>query len=245
MGVILIRFLIEGGFPLGGQRRGGRGQDHLPPAPRRRLQVRQRAQGQGRYQGRPRGHVHAHDLRAGGLHAGLRAHRRRALHRLRRLQLGFAGHPPGGRRSQAAGDGRRRLEREQAHPPAGGVPARHGAGGEGRARGVQLRGGGSPGPAEPRREPPGRLRQGGAGRLEGHRQGLVVARGHEGRGGRVRGGVDGSGGPALHPVHLRVDGDAQGGAPYHRWVHDLRRDHIQVRLRLAGGRRLLVHSRYW
>ena len=49
------------------------------------MQVRQRAEGQRRQEGRPRHHLPADDPRGGLRHAGLRPHRRRALGGVRRL----------------------------------------------------------------------------------------------------------------------------------------------------------------
>ena len=60
-------------------------EDHLPPAARARVQVRQRAQGQWRQEGRPRHHLPADDPGGGLRHARLRPHRRGALRGVRRL----------------------------------------------------------------------------------------------------------------------------------------------------------------
>ena len=69
-----------------GRRRSDRGrEDHLPAAARAGVQVRQRAEGQRRQEGRPRHHLPADDPRGGLRHAGLRAHRRRAFGGVRRL----------------------------------------------------------------------------------------------------------------------------------------------------------------
>ena len=54
-------------------------------------------------------------------------------------------------------------------------------------------------------------------------------------------GGDGRRGPALHPLHLRLDRQAQGRGAHHRRLSRLRRDDARVRLRLPRGRRLLVH----
>ena len=53
---------------------------------------------------------------------------------------------------------------------------------------------------------------------------------------------DGRRRPALHSVHLRIDREAQGRAAHHRRIPDLRRDHLQLCLRLPPGRHLLVHG---
>ena len=68
-----------------------------------------------------------------------------------------------------------------------------------------------------------------------------------GDGGRrpgVRAGADGRRGPALHPLHLRLDREAEGHPPHHRRLPDRRRLHPPLRLRPeAGVRRLLVRGR--
>jgi hypothetical protein len=58
---------------------------HLSRAARRGLPLRQRAEGARRQEGRPRHHLHADDPGSGLCDARLRAHRRRAFGRLRRL----------------------------------------------------------------------------------------------------------------------------------------------------------------
>ena len=57
----------------------------LSRAARRRLPLRQRAEGAGRREGRSRHDLHADDPRGGGRDARLRAHRRDPLGRVRRL----------------------------------------------------------------------------------------------------------------------------------------------------------------
>ena len=68
-------------------------QDHLPRAARRGLPLRQRAEGARRQEGRPRHHLPADDPRGRRRHAGLRAHRRDPLGRLRRLLARQPGRP--------------------------------------------------------------------------------------------------------------------------------------------------------
>ena len=63
----------------------------------------------GREARRPRGHLPAARARAGDRDAGLRAHRRRALGGLRRLQLGIAARSHQRRAGDAAHHGRRRV----------------------------------------------------------------------------------------------------------------------------------------
>ena len=70
---------------LGGRRPHPRREDHLPPAARAHLQVRQRAQGQRRQEGRPRHHLPADDPGGRLRHAGVRAHRGGAFGGVRRL----------------------------------------------------------------------------------------------------------------------------------------------------------------
>ena len=61
--------------------------------------------------------------------------------------------------------------------------------------------------------------------------------------GALRAGRDGRRGPALHPLHLRLDRQAQGRGAHHRRLSRLRRDDPPVRLRLPRRRHLLVHRR--
>ena len=49
--------------------------------------------------------------------------------------------------------------------------------------------------------------------------------------------------PAVHPLHLRLDRQAQGRAAHHRRLSGLRLDDAPVRLRLPRRRHLLVHRR--
>jgi hypothetical protein len=74
---------------------------HLPPAQTRGEQGGQRASAPRRAKGRSGVHLHAHDPRAGLHHAGVRPHRRRPLHRLRRLLRRGHPRPDPGRRRQA------------------------------------------------------------------------------------------------------------------------------------------------
>ena len=103
-------------------------------AARRGVQVRQRAEGARRQEGRPRHHLHADDPRGGLRHARLRAHRRDPLGGLRRLLAGLARRPHRGlqidrrhhrrrrpaRRPQdsAQGQCRRRLRQSRRRRPA-------------------------------------------------------------------------------------------------------------------------------
>ena len=55
--------------------------------------------------------------------------------------------------------------------------------------------------------------------------------------------ADGRGGPALHPLHLRLDRKAQGRPAHHRRLFRVGRHHLPLCLRLPGRRDLLVHRR--
>ena len=56
--------------------------------------------------------------------------------------------------------------------------------------------------------------------------------------------VDGRRGPALHPLHVRLDRQAEGRAPHHRRLPALRDDDVQVHVRLPRRGRLLLHRRH-
>ena len=119
----------QGGAHLGG--RAGRGPHaHLPAAPARGLPLRERAQGAGRGEGRPRRHLHADDPRGRGRHAGLRAHRGHAQRGLRRL-LGRGAARPHERR---AGQGRHHRRRRLPAGRGGAAQGERGRGAGGRAR---------------------------------------------------------------------------------------------------------------
>ena len=100
---------------LGGRRPDPGRKDHLWPAARARLQVRQRSEGQRRQEGRP-----GHDLPADDPGIDLRpcspvrAHRRRALRRLRRLLAGQPRQPHRGCGVEVHHHVRRRHARRQA-----------------------------------------------------------------------------------------------------------------------------------
>ena len=57
----------------------------------------------------------------------------------------------------------------------------------------------------------------------------------------LRAGGDGGRGPAVHPLHLGLDRQAEGRAPHHGRLSGLRLDDPPIRLRLPRRRRLLVH----
>ena len=59
----------------------------------------------------------------------------------------------------------------------------------------------------------------------------------------LRAGADGRRGPALHPLHVGLDREAEGHPAHHRRLPDRGHLHDQVRLRPeAGGGRLLVRG---
>ena len=67
------------------------------------------------------------------------------------------------------------------------------------------------------------------GRVEDRRQGLSLRRNGRGR-------------PAVHPLYLRLDRQAQGRAAHDRRLSRPCRAHASTRVRLSRGRRLLVHG---
>ena len=204
-------------------RRGGRGaRRHLRrPAPRR-PEARQRAEGPRRLQGRRRRDLPADDPRGRGGDARLRADRRDPQRRVRRLQRRVGQGADRVLRGQDADHRRRR-------PPQGQDGADQGAGrrGDRRPRGHD------------RRRPARRQRRAD----EGRARPLVPRGAREGRR-RVPGRADGRRGPALHPLHERLDGEAEGHPAHDRRLPDRRRLHARggVRPQARGGR-LLVRGR--
>ena len=72
----------------------------------------------------------------------------------------------------------------------------------------------------------------------------LLRRGAGGRRPRVPGRADGGRAPALHPLHLGLDREAEGDPAHHRRLHDRRHRHPPLRLRPeARGGRLLVRGR--
>jgi hypothetical protein len=184
-------------------RRGRRGAHvHLRRAARRRPAPGQRPTRAGRAQGRRRRHLPADDPRGDGRDARVRAHRRPAQRRLRRLQRRIDGRARGGlaresahhRRRRAAqgqdsaGEGRRRRrDRRPRAPPARRRRAPH------RARGADERG-----PRRLLRRPARRRRSGLPGRADAVRA------------------------PAIHPLQLGLDGQAEGHRARNRRLPDRR-----------------------
>ena len=174
-----------------------RREDHLPPAARAGLQVRQRAEGQRRQEGRPRHHLPADDPRGGLRHAGLRPHRRRALGGVRRL---LARQP-------------RRAASSTATPSSSSPPTRACA---------------AAGRSRSRRTPTRRSkkckgdekvlvvrRTGTSDRLDRRPRHLAARGAGQGRR-RLPARGDERGGPAVHPLHLGLDRQAQGRAAHLR-----------------------------
>ena len=205
-------------------RRGGRdARRHLRRAPCRGAALRQRPQGPRRAEGRRGRDLPADDPRGRRRDAGLRPDRRPPQRRLRRLQRRVGGRADVVQSGQGPGHRRRR-------PP-------QGQDGADQADGRPAPGSGRE-PGDDRRRPPHADRlpdEGGPRRL--------LRRGHGAGRPRVRGRADGGRAPALHPLHLRLDREAEGDPPHHRRLHD--RGHRDPPLRLrpeAGGGRLLVRG---
>ena len=195
----------------------------LSGAARRGLPVRQHPAQPQRREGRPRHHLPADDPGGRLRDAGLRAHRRHPLGGVRRLLARLARRPHRGLRLQG-GDHRRRGRPRRPQDPAQGQHRRRHR--QGRRRRPRHRG-------APHRR---RGRDGsGARRLlpQGRRGGdrRMPVRAHERRG------------PAVHPLHVGLDRQAEGRAAHHRRLPRLRGDDAPIRLRLPRRRHLLVHRR--
>ena len=156
--------------------------------------------------------------------ARLRAHRRAAQRRLRRLLAGVGQGADGVLRGQGADHRRRRAPQGQ-----DGADQAAGRRGDGRPRA----------PRDDHRRPAHRRRvldAGGARLLVAHRGG--------GRRRGVPGRAAGRRAPALHPLHERLDGQAEGDPAHHRRLPDAGRLDPQARLRPQARRgRLLVLGR--
>ena len=187
------------GLPLA--RRGGRGaRRHVRrPAPRRPA-LRQRAEGPRDREGRRGRDLPADDPRGRGGDARLRAHRRAAQRRLRRLLARVGQGADGVLRGEGADHRRRRAPQGQ-----DGADQAAGRRGDGRPR---------PPRDDHRRQAHRRrvLDAGGARLLVAHRAG--------GRRRRVPGRAAGRRAPALHPLHERLDGQAEGHPAHHRRLPD-------------------------
>ena len=193
-----VAIIWEGDDPDAGR------EDHLSAAARARLQVRQRAEGARRQEGRPRHDLPADDPRGGLRDARLRAHRRGAFGRVRRL---LAGQP-------------RRPHRGCAIPSSSSRPTRACAAAS-RSRSRRT-------PTRRCKKCKGDekvlvVRRTGGPIAVGRRPRHLAARGAgEGRR-RLPAGGDERGGSAVHPLHLGLDRQAQGRAAHHRRLSRLRR----------------------
>ncbi len=216
----------QGGPRLG--RRAGRPAhaDLLRPVPRG-LRLRLRAAVARRQKGRSGRAVHA--ARAGARHcnAGMRAHRRSPQRRVRRFQRRGVARPDQRRAGARARDRRRRLSP---------WPDRR-AQARGRRRA--------------RRDAVDRARRG---RPAGHRRSHagphdagarpLVPRADGGRLVHLPARGDGRGGHALHPLHVRHDGEAQGHRAHHGGLPGRHLRHDEARLRSPRRGRVLVHGRH-
>ena len=176
----------------------------------------------GRQKGRRRRDLPADDPRGRGGDARLRADRRDPQRRLRRLQRRVGQGADRVLRGEDADHRRRR-------PPQGQDGADQGAGrrGDRRPRGHD------------RRRQARRQRRADEGRPRPRLPGAA----RQGRR-RVPGRADGRRGPALHPLHERLDGEAEGHPAHDRRLPDRRRLHARggVRPQARGGH-LLVRGR--
>ena len=183
-----IAIIWEGDDPT------ARREDHLPPALRAGVQVRQRAEGQRRQEGRPRHHLPADDPRGRLRHPGLRPHRRHPFRGVRRLLAGQPGGPHRRCRLQVHHHGRRGRARRPADP----AQEEHRRG----AQEVQGRREGAGGAPHRRAQSPGR------------RAATSGCTRNWSRSTRVPAGGDGRRGPAVHPLHLGLDRQAEGRAAH-------------------------------
>ncbi len=209
-------------------RRGGRGdRHHLRAAARGREALRERAEGARRASGRRRRHLPADDPRGARRDARVCPHRGSPQRRLRRLLGG------GGARAHGV------LGREAPHHGGRRRTPRAGRCGEG-ARG---RGDGGPRGA---RDDRGRAKQGRRVPDEGRARRLL-RRGRERRGARVPRGALRRRASALHPLHVGLDGEAEGHPAHERRLPDRCEHDAPLRLRpprrRRRARRLLVRGR--
>ena len=201
-----------------------RARHHLRGAAGRGQALRQRAEGPRREQGRRGGDLPADDPGGRRGDARLRADRRSAQRRLRRLLRGGRARADGVLAGARADHRRRR--RAQGQDGAGEGPRGRGDGRSGDAR-------------EDRR----RAEQGHALRDAGGTRRLLRGDLSGGRCG-VRGRADGRGAPAVHPLHVGLDGQAEGHPAHDRRLPDGGRGDPPLHLRSeAGGGRVLVRGR--
>ena len=197
-----IAIIWEGDNPVRRQ------EDHLQRALRACLPPRQRAEEARRQEGRPRHHLHADDPGSRLCDARLHAHRRHPFGRLRRLLAGRAGRPH--RRLQA---------RPSSSPPTRACAAAS----RSRSRTTPTRRSTSPPSATAHgQERAGRAPHRRQDRLGRRPRPLVPRRGRHGLS-RLPAGEDEGRGPAVHPLHLGLDRQAEGRAAHHRRLSRLRR----------------------
>ena len=205
--------------PGDGQREGL----HLPGAPGRGGDLRRRAPESRRGGGRPGDRLHAHGARGRGGHSGMRPSRRGPLRGVRRLRGQRARHAH--RRRPAQGH----RERELRHR------------GQPRRRVQALAGRGRPAGAAQARGLPGAAKASGA-RVHDGRPGRGLERG----GGRRQPGSVRLGGrhrSAVHPLHLRHHGAAQGHRARQRRPRRGAQVEHEERVRRGRGRRVLGRLR--
>ena len=214
----------QGRDHLRGRRRQSH-QDHLQGALSPRLHDGERPEEPQHQERRPRHHLHADVDRSRGRDAGVRAHRRDPFGGVRR----FLGQEP-------AGTHHRRRRGRRAHRRRADA-RRQGDRAQGRGR---------------RGARPGRLRQHQKrGRLQAHRrQGAmgcqarrVAARSGQRPAGYLRAGMGRRRAPAVHPLHLGLDRQAQGRAALDRRLPAVGDPHDEVDVRLQADRCVLVHGR--
>ncbi|MDR8944813.1 hypothetical protein FEP80_05394 [Burkholderia multivorans] len=199
---------------------------HLCRPARARLALRQCAEETRHRQGRPRRHLHADVDRRHRRDAGLRAHRRNALGRVRRLLREIAERAARRRRRRRADHGRRTGARRQ---DAAAKEHRRRSDRDGRLRRGEER---------DRLSPHGRQdRLACRSRPVDARTGRRRIRHLRARMGRRRA-------SAVHPLHVRFDRQTEGRAAQHGRLPAVGRADDEVDLRLEAHRRVLVHGRH-
>ena len=189
---------------LGRRRSQGRQEHHLSGAARRGLPLRQHPAQPQRREGRPRHHLHADDPGGGLRDARLRAHRRDPFGGVRRLLAGLARRPHRGLQVEGRHHRRRRRARRPQDSAQGQHRRRHR---QGRRRRPRHRG-------APHRR---RGRHGSGARR-------LLPRGRRGGDQRMPVRAHERGRPAVHPLHVGLDRQAEGRAAHHRRLSRLRRD---------------------